>query len=55
MTDLFAARSQMAMSLGFHIIFAAVGVALPLLMVIAEALWFKTKDETYRDPGAAVG
>jgi cytochrome bd-type quinol oxidase subunit 1 len=28
MTDLFAARSQMAMSLGFHIIFAAVGVAL---------------------------
>ena len=48
MTDLFAARSQMAMSLGFHIIFAAVGVALPLLMVIAEALWIKTKDETYR-------
>jgi cytochrome d ubiquinol oxidase subunit I len=36
------------MSLGFHIIFAAVGVALPLLMVIAEALWLKTKDETYR-------
>ncbi|MGH7873729.1 MAG: cytochrome ubiquinol oxidase subunit I [Candidatus Binatia bacterium] len=48
MTDLFAARSQMAMSLGFHIIFAAVGVALPLLMVIAEALWLKTRDETYR-------
>jgi cytochrome bd ubiquinol oxidase subunit I len=48
MTDLFAARSQMAMSLGFHIIFAAVGVALPLLMVIAESLWLKTKDETYR-------
>jgi Cytochrome bd terminal oxidase subunit I len=47
MTDLFAARSQMAMSLGFHIIFAAVGVALPLLMVIAEALWLKTKDESY--------
>ena len=36
MTDLFAARSQMAMSLGFHIIFAAVGGALPLLMVIAD-------------------
>ena len=48
MTDLFAARSQMALSLGFHIIFAAVGVALPLLMVIAEALWLKTKDGTYR-------
>lgn len=48
MTDLFAARSQMAMSLGFHIIFAAIGVALPLLMVLAEALWLKTQDETYR-------
>lgn len=48
MTDLFAARSQMAMSLGFHIIFAAVGVALPLLMIIAEALWLKTTDQTYR-------
>jgi cytochrome d ubiquinol oxidase subunit I len=48
MTDLLAARSQMAMSLGFHIIFASVGVALPLMMAIAEALWLKTKDETYR-------
>lgn len=48
MNDLLAARSQMAMSLGFHIIFAAIGVALPLLMVIAEALWLKTKDELYR-------
>src|SRR4029453_16087598 len=47
MTDLFAARSQMAMSLGFHIIFAAVGIALPLMMVIAEALWLRTKEEAY--------
>jgi cytochrome bd ubiquinol oxidase subunit I len=28
-TDLFAARSQMAMSLGFHIIFAVVGIGMP--------------------------
>jgi hypothetical protein len=27
MDDLLAARSQMAMSLGFHIIFAAIGIA----------------------------
>ena len=47
MTNLFAARSQMAISLGFHIIFATIGVALPLLMVISEALWFRTKEETY--------
>lgn len=41
MSDLLAARSQMAMSLGFHIIFAAVGIGMPLLMVIAEALWLR--------------
>jgi cytochrome d ubiquinol oxidase subunit I len=34
--SLTAARAQMALSLGFHIIFAAVGIGLPLLMVIAE-------------------
>ncbi len=47
MEDLLAARSQMAMSLGFHIIFASVGIAMPLLMVIAEGLWLKTEDDTY--------
>src|SRR5437762_7978338 len=47
MSDLLAARSQMAMSLAFHIIFAAVGIAMPLLMVIAEWKWLRTKDEIY--------
>ena len=47
MTDLLAARAQMAMSLAFHIIFAAVGIAMPLLMVIAEGLWLKTREEVY--------
>lgn len=47
MSDFLFARSQMAMSLAFHIIFAAVGIAMPLLMVIAEGLWLRTKDETY--------
>lgn len=37
----------MAMSLAFHIIFAAIGIGMPLLMVIAEALWLRTRDETY--------
>ncbi len=35
--DLVAARSQMALTLGFHIILASLGVALPALMLIAEA------------------
>src|SRR5919106_1559437 len=47
MDDLLAARSQMAMSLAFHIIFAAIGIAMPLLMIIAEWKWLRTRDETY--------
>ncbi|HEU5100373.1 MAG TPA: cytochrome ubiquinol oxidase subunit I [Roseiflexaceae bacterium] len=47
MSDLLAARSQMAMSLAFHIIFAAVGIGMPLLMVIAEGQWLHTRDEAY--------
>jgi len=44
MPDIIAARSQMAMSLGFHIIFAAIGMAMPLMMAIAEWHWLRTKD-----------
>ena len=47
MDDLLAARSQMAMSLAFHIIFAAIGIAMPFLMIIAEWRWLRTKDEIY--------
>ncbi len=36
MTDLLAARSQMAISLGFHILFSVVGMALPVMMVMAQ-------------------
>jgi cytochrome bd ubiquinol oxidase subunit I len=45
MDDLFAARSQMAISLAFHIIFAALGIAMPLLMVISEWRWRRTGEE----------
>lgn len=46
MTDLLAARSQMAMSLAFHIIFAAVGMAMPLLMILAEWRHRRSGDPT---------
>jgi cytochrome d ubiquinol oxidase subunit I len=46
-SDLLAARTQMALSLGFHIIFAEIGIAMPLLMVLAEWRWHRTGDETY--------
>jgi len=48
-TDLLAARSQMAMSLGFHIIFAVVGIGMPLLMVVAEWRWRRSGDGIYLD------
>jgi cytochrome d ubiquinol oxidase subunit I len=44
MDDLLAARSQMALSLGFHILFAVAGIAMPLFMVIAEARWLRRGD-----------
>lgn len=41
------ARAQMGLSLAFHIVFAAAGVALPLVMVIADALHLRTGDPDY--------
>ncbi|HYD53744.1 MAG TPA: cytochrome ubiquinol oxidase subunit I [Gemmatimonadaceae bacterium] len=47
MSDLLAARWQMALSLGFHIVFAEIGIAMPLMMVLAEWRWRRTGDATY--------
>jgi len=49
MTDFAFARSQMAMSLAFHIIFAAVGIGMPLLMAIAEGLHLRSREPIYLD------
>jgi cytochrome d ubiquinol oxidase subunit I len=49
MSDIFFARSQMAMSLAFHIIFAALGIGMPLLMAIAEGLYLRTGNPVYLD------
>src|SRR6188472_623563 len=48
MSPLTAARIQMELSLGFHMIFAAIGVAMPLLMLIAEWRWIHRQDEDAR-------
>jgi cytochrome d ubiquinol oxidase subunit I len=45
MPDILAARAQMGMSVTVHIVFARVGVAMPLLMVIAEWLYLRTDDD----------
>lgn len=47
MSDLFAARAQMAVSLGFHIIFAEIGIAMPAMMVIAEWRWARSGDSLH--------
>ncbi len=46
-SDLLSARAQMGMSLGFHIIFAVMGVAFPLMMTIAEWKWLRTREPVY--------
>ncbi len=47
MSELVAARAQMGTSLAFHIIFASLGVGLPLLLCIAEGLALWRKDTTW--------
>ena len=49
MSDLLAARTQMALSLGFHIVFAEIGIAMPVLTVLAEWRWYRTGDRVYLD------
>ncbi|MDB5105515.1 MAG: cytochrome bd-type quinol oxidase subunit 1 [Fibrobacteres bacterium] len=49
MEDLLAARSQMAVSLGFHIVFASIGMAMPFLMAISHFRWLRTGNPVYRD------
>lgn len=49
MDALLYARSQMGLSLAFHIVFAAAGIALPLLMVMSDAFWLRTKQDEYLD------
>src|SRR6266513_4658770 len=49
MSDLLAARTQMGISLAFHIIFALVGIGMPVLMVVAEQRWLATRDEVYHE------
>lgn len=49
MPNLLAARSQMAVSLAFHIIFAEIGVAMPVMMVLAEWRYRRTGDAGWLD------
>jgi cytochrome d ubiquinol oxidase subunit I len=47
MPDLLAARWLFGLSLAFHIVFAAIGVAMPLFMVLAEWRWRRGGDPSH--------
>ncbi|RII28361.1 MAG: cytochrome ubiquinol oxidase subunit I [Geobacter sp.] len=47
MDNILSARALMGISLGFHIIYATIGIGLPLMLMIAEGLSLRTGDELY--------
>ena len=47
--DLLYARWQMGLSLAFHIIFAVIGMAMPVMMVAAEVAWLRTRRPEHLD------
>ncbi|WP_210461963.1 cytochrome ubiquinol oxidase subunit I [Rufibacter roseolus] len=48
MDDLFAARSQMALSLGFHIIYACIGMVMPFFMAVSHYRYLTTHQDVYK-------
>lgn len=49
MDDFLAARSQMALSLGFHIIFSCIGMVMPFFMAVSHFYWLKTGNILYKN------
>ncbi len=49
MDDFLAARSQMALSLGFHIIYSCIGMVMPVFMAISHFKWINTQDPVYKN------
>jgi cytochrome d ubiquinol oxidase subunit I len=49
MDDLLAARLQMALSLGFHIIYACIGMVMPFFMAVSHFQWLRTGKPVYRN------
>jgi cytochrome d ubiquinol oxidase subunit I len=49
MDNFLAARSQMALSLGFHIIFSCIGMVMPFFMAVSHYLWLKTQNPVYQN------
>lgn len=52
MPDLLAARSQMALSLGWHIVLACFGVGFPLIVLLAEWRFLREAAQRCRARGS---
>ena len=49
MDNFLAARSQMALSLAFHIIFSCIGMVMPFFMAVAHFIWLRTGNPLYKN------
>jgi cytochrome d ubiquinol oxidase subunit I len=49
MDDFIAARSQMALSLGFHIIFSCIGMVMPFFMAVSHYYWLRTGRPVFKN------
>jgi len=49
MDDFLAARSQMALSLAFHIVFSCIGMVMPFFMAVSHYKWLRTDNELYKN------
>jgi cytochrome d ubiquinol oxidase subunit I len=49
MNDFIAARSQMALSLGFHIVFACIGMVMPFFMAVSHYFYLRTNRIIFRN------
>jgi cytochrome bd ubiquinol oxidase subunit I len=49
MNDFIAARSQMALSLAFHIIFSCIGMVMPFFMAVSHYYYLKTGQPVFRN------
>jgi cytochrome d ubiquinol oxidase subunit I len=49
MDNFMAARSQMALSLGFHIIFSCIGMVMPFFMAVSHFLYLRSNNPMYQN------
>lgn len=49
MDNFIAARSQMALSLGFHIIFSCIGMVMPFFMAVSHFIYLRTGNILYKN------